>query len=571
MEQNIFVNRAQLPGIILHPKTYVEVHGRGTGKSYDVGFFIDYCVRHMPKSVIALTGKTYGQLLTRTLPSTFKLLASLGYQKDVNFVVGKKPPANFHNSYEELNKFDNIISFSNGTRIAMISQTEKGSGRGANTDYEIVDEACIIDKQQYDYEVGPTNRGNLEHFGPKSANPCPLHHGTLFATSMPVTSSGRWVLDYAKYYETEAGINIFSVWNKIVNLQLELLDIYDPQPFRQCWNEISRLKQKIRPFVSKDNVLFTLANAFDNIEMLGMSYMRDNRRKLPNLIFLTEIMNYLFDKVEDCFYAINEQKQVYYNDTDEASLLQRAADDDFALAATSDPTSLYDRDCNPTLPLEIVPDWGSAISLFCVCQERNYDYVNNQTTKQPVQNFINEFFVKPDNSKNVLIKELCGNFASYYRYHQNKTLYYYCDRYGDHRNPNVVNSKSFNAQAVELLTQAGWKVIERRHPGMEPPQSDKYLLWGMVLREDNPAMPLVRFNGNRCHYTLVSMNNATYVNVDGKLEKNKNSERKSSGVLPEEATHFSDAADKILWTKFRQTITPSSDDFVPLRIGGISL
>ena len=38
--------------------------------------------------------------------------------------------------------------------------------------------------------------------------------------------------------------------------------------------------------------------------------------------------------------------------------------------------------------------------------------------------------------------------------------------------------------------------------------------------------------------------------VDGRLKKDESSEHKSSGVLPEKVTHFSDAADKIVWTKF---------------------
>jgi len=46
------------------------------------------------------------------------------------------------------------------------------------------------------------------------------------------------------------------------------------------------------------------------------------------------------------------------------------------------------------------------------------------------------------------------------------------------------------------------------------------------------------------------MNNAKVKDEDNKLEKNKNSERNSSGVPAEEATHFSDAADKIVWTKY---------------------
>jgi hypothetical protein len=55
--------------------------------------------------------------------------------------------------------------------------------------------------------------------------------------------------------------------------------------------------------------------------------------------------------------------------------------------------------------------------------------------------------------------------------------------------------------------------------------------------------------------------------VDGKLQKDKSSERKSSGVLPEEATHFSDAADKIVWTKYGEKLKDKGGSFVPARVG----
>lgn len=66
-------------------------------------------------------------------------------------------------------------------------------------------------------------------------------------------------------------------------------------------------------------------------------------------------------------------------------------------------------------------------------------------------------------------------------------------------------------------------------------------------RED---LPRFRINGEKCKYTLISMNNSKIKNVGQKMEKDKSSERPTSGVLPEEATHFSDAVDKLVWTKY---------------------
>ena len=560
MELSLSANAAQMPGLILCPKMHVTVEGRGTGKSYDIGFLIDRLVRAFPRGVIAITGQTYGQLLTRTLPSSFKVLDQMPYQKDVNFVIGKKPPQWYHDSYEQIAKFDNVISFSNGTRFVLISQSEKGSGRGANTDFEIVDEALTINKEQYDYEVVPTNRGNREFFGH-----VPFHHGYKYSTSMPPTKQGRWVLEYANYYENEAGIPLFDIWNRIVKMQMELLNLECPKQFSQLWNEIQRVKKRIIPFVSKNNVLFTLSNAFDNIKQLGLSYLKENQKKMPSLIFLVEMMNYLFDKVVDCFYSINEAKQLYYTGLDDRKILNFALENNYNMELLSKQSSSYDRDCNPSLPLEIVFDWGSSISVMSISQERNYDFNADITTQKIYQTFINEFFVKPDENKNLLIKELCNLFIDYYKSHTNKTIYYYRDRYGDNRNPNVLNSKSYNQQAIEYLKKSGWNVIEFVHKGMEPPQSDKYNLWGNILNEEDDNFPRVRFNALKCKYTLISMNNAKVKDQDGKLAKDKGSERKSSGILPEEATHFSDAIDKIIWTKFSENIKQNKTN-IPIRI-----
>jgi hypothetical protein len=363
----------------------------------------------------------------------------------------------------------------------------------------------------------------------------------------------------------EAGIRLFEIWNRVVKMQVELLDIENPKHFSQMWNEIARVKSRMRPFLSSTGVLFTLSNAFDNLEFLGLSYVRKNRNSLPHLIFLIEIMNFLFDKVEDCFYSISDEKHVYHNGLNDSMIMDDAKKNDFDLARLQIKSSAFDKDCNPDLPLEIVPDWGSSISLFCVCQERNFDLITRTNSPQRCQNFINEFFVKPDTNSNVLIKELCEQFTAYYSTHRQKKVNYYRDRFGDSRNPNIINSMSYNQLAVSYLRKEGWEVVEHTHKGMEPPQSDKYLLWGLILRQERKELPLVRFNGDKCRYTLISMNNAMIRDVDGQLKKDKNCERKSSGVLPEEATHFSDAADKIIWTKYGSNIKGHKERFMPVR------
>ena len=112
----------------------------------------------------------------------------------------------------------------------------------------------------------------------------------------------------------EAGIRIFEVWNKIVNLQLQLIKAKidnDEKLAVELWKESIRLKKKITPFVSKDGILFMLANAFDNVHNIGFSYILKMYQVMDMVTFMIEILNYYLDKVTNCYYAIDE-RHVYY-------------------------------------------------------------------------------------------------------------------------------------------------------------------------------------------------------------------------------------------------------------------
>lgn len=569
MSEIIYLNKPQQNSIILAPKNKIDIWGRGTGKSYLVGWDIAMINRMMPRGIIAITGQTYGQLLTRTLPSTFKFLEQLGYKKDEgkenpgNYVIGRKPPSRFMNPLENLMKFENIISCSNGSAILLLSQDRAGSSRGPNVEYEILDEAITINKKQYDEETSPTNRGNEYLWGKQSSTPIPWHHGFHYVSSMPYTNEQKWLLEFGRYYE-ESGIRIFDIWNRIVKIQLQIIQaalINDKKEFKSLWNETIRIKRQINPFVSKNGTLFTLANAFDNIDNVGFSYILREYEKQTFLTFLIEIMNMILDKVEDCYYHIDDQKHVYYNSTNDSFIRDFAENTNWNFDKLGTPDSRFDLDCDPQAPIEISFDWGTAISLMSIGQEKNWDFVTKE--KGHTDNFINEFFVKPDESPTVMIDGLIDKFTHYYRYHINKIVLFYHDRYGDNKLPN--SSKSFNEQAVERLQKNGWSISHKLHKGQEPPHHDKYLLWGNILKESNPRFPKVRFNGNKCRYTLISMNNTQVIEKAGKFEKNKSSEKKESGILPEEATHFGDAVDKRIWTKYNKKLKTSST-FVPARI-----
>lgn len=563
IQEFIHLNNPQLITWINNAKSQVNIWGRGTGKSFIVGEEINTINRLMPRAIASVTGQTYGQLLTRTLPSTFKYLEQVGYKRyeekeGGHYVIGKKPPKHFLTPYEPVLKHDNFISFSNGTGYLLLSQERLGSARGPNVDREIVDEALTLNKERYDQETSPTNRGNEEHFGKISKNPIHIHHGFRYVSSMPFMPEQKWLLDFAAYYEEEAGIRLFDVWNRIVKLQLELISAYklkNKKLFAEIWNETTRLKKQIIPFVSKDGVLFTLANAFDNIKNLGMSYIVREYDKQALLTFMIEILNWIIDKVENNYYAIETNRHVYYDAENIGFIRSYAENTNYDFDKLEKIDSRFDLDCDPHKPIEVVPDWGAKIALFSVAQERNFNFVNRIV--EPVDCVINEFFVKPEEVSGVMNDELVDAFCNYYQHHQCKEVIYFRDRYGDHRQPNAPKSKPYNEQAIERFKRNGWSVIVRQHKGMEPPHHEKYLLWANILKGDNPVFPKVIFNGKNCRYSLISMNNTSVLEKDGRFEKDKRSEQRKS-VLPEEATHFSDAVDKRIWIKYGEKLYKKS-------------
>jgi len=564
----IALNKAQQPAIILNPKNTIDVWGRGTGKSFLIGWDIDKINKQMPRSITAITARTYGQAMTKTLPSTFKFLEKLGYHKNIHYVINKQPLANFDHPYEQVLEFDNFISFINGTGYMILTQDRKGSARGPNVDYEIVDEALTIDKIRYDSESHPTNRGNGEAFGRKSKKPISFHHGHHYVSSMPYSSEGKWLLAAGDYYEKDAGIRLKDIWNRIVKMQLDLLDISDPKEFASLWNEIVRLRKQITPFLhvdedsclinpktgqkdltTGDTYLFTLANAFDNLENVNLSYIREQRETTTPLIFMIEIMNMIVDTVEDCYYNIDSDRHIYYNSYNNDFIQGVAEDTDYDFDRLSESNNHYDADCNTDKPLEIVIDWGVRSSFLIVMQEQIYDFVTKLFT--PTDNAINSFFVKPEKN-HVMIDDLAHAFCNYYKTHQCRRVSYYKDKYGDHEKVN--SGKTFNEQFVDILIKEGWEVTIMSHRGIEPPHHDKYLLWANTLRETRPEYPKFRINGNKCKYVIISMKNTKVIEKAGKFEKDKRSEHPNSGVLPEEAPHFGDALDKLWFTKYGQRI-----------------
>ncbi len=314
MENKIQLNFPQLLTIIATQKHKRLEWGRGTGKSTILAWFIKEMCYQMPRATFTLVGETYGQILTRTLPSTISALEMLGYHKDHHYWIGRRPPASWKidEPFEPPLNYDHFFIWHNGAGFHLVSQDRPGSGRGLNIDGCIGDEMQLLDIDRLFADVLATNRGHLNRY--KSA----LHHSTLFAGTIPLTQKGKWI------YNEE--------------------------------------KQALE---NPNEILYLRASAEENRHNLGDEFFTLNRRMLTDLMYNAEILNIRPGKIDGGFYPhLNEQIH-YYNSFDYSYLDGL----DYNFIELKAENCKRDNDVKRDEPIDIALDYGAAINWIVSGQE----------------------------------------------------------------------------------------------------------------------------------------------------------------------------------------------------------
>ncbi len=317
--------------------------GRGTGKSTIIGAESIETVHQMPRSSNLLVGETYQQILTRTLPSTIASWERMGYIKDRDYFIGRKPPRNWKwpEPYEPPINYKHFIIWYTGAGYHLVSQDRPGSGRGLNCDSIIADEMQQLDKEKFETDVLATNRGNLKRYPHYHR-----HHSVLLAGTTPLTQKGKWVL---------------------------------------------ALKEEALKY--PDEIFFLAASAEENRHNLGDLWFRQMRQLLTPFMYSAEVENIDPPTIQDGFYPMLNDLVHYYADFDydyydslEFDITQKAIN------------CLGDKDLNAYEPLIISVDWGAAINCMTVSQEqgRVFRFLNCFYVKFPqiLDHLFTEKFLK---------------------------------------------------------------------------------------------------------------------------------------------------------------------------------
>jgi hypothetical protein len=516
----------------------VSISGRGSGKSTDIGWRMNLINKTMPRSSTVISGESYAQLLSITLAPVLGYLEQLGYYRNVHYVIGK-PPASWKTMpYQPPPDFSRCILTKEGTCFPLASQDRPGMSRGRNIDGIIGDEMLTQNKEQYEKEILASKRGNMQRFKDN-----PLYLGYYLKSSMPIGVESQWLLDYSKYYEDD-GYDMWGLWNDLAGLQLQFVDNCinkDMPDYVKVQTELiaqmAEAKRKIRFYKSKEGVLFTCYNAFENLKNVGIEYIIEMRRTMSDLVFRIEILNERITAVEGGFYNIDKRHLYTKYDNDVIDNCDYDFDKIKGLHAR------MDGDVIRTKALDIGIDFGAAINAL----------VAGQAFNETEYRFLKSLYTKNHQG----LKKLIDDFCNYYKDHKYKVVNLFYDQTatGTH---NVTLTHVQNT--ILYFKKHGWSVVPK-YIGAAPEHMLKYELWQQLLKEDSAIK--IFFNKDNFKDALVSMTMAEIKEGEKGFKKDKSVERRSS-VPRERATDLSDAADLVAWGRFSNKVKTRST-FVDMR------
>ena len=513
----IYLNRMQREVLSIGAKDNVVVAGRGTGKGLVQASVLLNVVQQMPGCTVAMVAPSVVRALTNTLPSTSMHWENWGYKRDVHWCIGHRPPKalGWGRPLIEPYSYDNIISFYNGSICQIISQDRKGTSNSKSFDFISIDEGKFIKFDQLKDETFLANRGQQREFGH-----CPLHHGMLVTSDMPLTKAGSWFLNYEKEMDRD-------LIRVIVSLKSEREGIAHRMRMEEEAPEY--LKKKLKSLdcqlavLRKNALYYGVYSTLTNLEVLGESYIRQMKRDLPPLVFYTSVLCIPVRQLRDGFYSSMQERHLYtaadYNYLDNLEY-------DFGKAAKQAKSMEVDADLIPDKPLCIAFDFNRNINWLVVGQ------VDEDRGRM---NTVKAFFVKYERK----LIELCQDFANYYRTRKNREVIFYYDSTALGSNY-AVNDRDFRRVIEETLRSNGW-VVKAVYVGNPMNHAEKHLLINQGFQGQGRLTPYI--NQDNCEHLLVSLQTAGVYN--GKKDKRGEKLAETEEDRLESRTDGSDAWDTL--------------------------
>ena len=489
----VYFNRPQMLAQLIGANTTVVVAGRRTGKTDSIAApFALRNMQRMPGSTGGIVVPTFRHGLTNTIPGLLAAWKRWGYQENVHYVIGKRPPKSFAKPIIDPKHYEFVISFYNGSVAIILSQDRPGAANSLTLSWVLVDEAKFIDYQKLKDEVLPANGGIKTHFGAHSFN-----HSLMILSDMPQSSRGSWFLHYREKMDPELIATIEAVIYKIWYLKQQIADMikkgkkvpdYMYGHIRRMDRDLNRLRSVA--------VYYREYSSIENIQLLGENYIKQMKRDLTPLTFQTSILCQRIGIAKDGFYNSMRERHKY-NDSDFAFL------DTFGWGGNIVLDARADKDVDPDKPILIGMDYNANINWIVAAQERDDKLL-----------ILKSFFVKYERK----IPEVIDDFCTYYRAHRNKTVVYYYDSTALGSNY-AVNDKDFHKVVCDAFREHSWQVADV-YIGHPMRHDEKYLLINEGFMGKNRLMPM--FNRQNNDDLILAVQTAG-------VERGRNGFRKAKG------------------------------------------
>lgn len=475
MSKTSYLNRAQQEALAIAANTEVDICSRRFGKSFGiVSRRIKRNSQFMPGSTGGFIASSFKQARTRTLPAALSGLREAGFLEGVHYVIGKRPPERlkYASPLIPVQNFDDVVTFYNGTQMVIISQDVKMSSNSLTLDWLVGDEAKGLDFDKLKDETFPANGGTMRYF-----SDCPWHHSVLFVSDMPVLKSSRWLLNYREKSTPDIIEAITGL------LQLRWTVVHSWKESRQKKEKIQRIDSTLAK-LRRIAVLYREWSIFENIDVVGLEYVKQMKRDLPPLVFQTSILCKRIDRLKDGFYPNFRDSLHTYIKNNNGPL----EDAGFTPDPGTDFGCLLDGDLDLKAPISIAFDYNANIN-WLVAGQRNGS----------VLRILKSFYVKYERK----LRELVDDFCHYYRAHLRKQVIFYYDSTALGSNYAVAED-DFKSVIIEQFHKNGW-TVDSQFIGRPLPHNQKYNIINDGFRGAKHLMPMFNKENNEALLTAIAM------------------------------------------------------------------
>lgn len=518
-KKQIYFNRPQRLAQLIGAHTTVIVAGRRTGKTDSIAApFMLRNMQRMPGSTGGIVVPTFKHGLTNTIPGLLAAWKRWGWKEGVHYTVGRKPPKHFARPLTEPKDWEHVIAFYNGSVAVVISQDRPGSSNSLTLSWILVDEAKFIDFQKLKEETFPANGGIKSHFGAHSYN-----HSVMILSDMPQTQKGSWFLHYKEKMDKELisaiAATVLKIWQtkeRIRKMRADGIEVpgYLGGYLRRMDRDLNRMRSVA--------VYYKEYSSIENIQLLGESYIAQQKRDLTPLTFQTAILCQRVGIAKDGFYSSMREAHKYTADNTDYLV---------SLGWNYDPDAIdcrADRDLDPDRPLCVGMDYNANINWIVAGQPRGNKLL-----------VLKSMFVKFERK----LPSLIDDFCTYYLYHRRKKVVFYYDSTALGSNY-AVNDEDFHLVIKREFENHGWEVDDV-YLGTPMRHDEKYLLINQGLMGKGRLTPM--FNRANNEDLILAVQTAGVMRGRNGFRKNKGGEKlaETEENLLEHRTDGTDAFDTL--------------------------